>query len=87
MVSGTVPAEDLPAAAADVDMQDREDSDLSASVLRKISDIVARQVSLALKQQSASPGPGTSDSDSDSDSLFTKFYNKESVSKAVSIQT
>ena len=26
-------------------------------------------------------------SDSDSDSLFTKFYNKESVSKAVSIQT
>ena len=83
MVSGTVPAEDLPAAAADVDMQDREDSDLSASVLRKISDIVARQVSLALKQQSASPGPGTSDSDS----LFTKFYNKESVSKAVSIQT
>ena len=28
-----------------------------------------------------------SDSDSDSDSLFTKFYNKESVSKAVSIQT
>ena len=24
---------------------------------------------------------------SDSDSLFTKFYNKESVSKAVSIQT
>ena len=23
----------------------------------------------------------------DSDSLFTKFYNKESVSKAVSIQT
>ena len=85
MVSGTVPAEDLPAAAADVDMQDREDSDLSASVLRKISDIVARQVSLALKQQSASPGPGTTDSDSDS--LFIKFYNNESVSKAVSIQT
>ena len=26
-------------------------------------------------------------SDSDSDSLFTKFNNKESVSKAVSIQT
>ena len=26
-------------------------------------------------------------SDSDSDSLFTKFYNNESVSKAVSIQT
>ena len=26
-------------------------------------------------------------SNSDSDSLFTKFYNKESVSKAVSIQT
>ena len=26
-------------------------------------------------------------SDSDSDSLFTKFYNTESVSKAVSIQT
>ena len=25
--------------------------------------------------------------DSDSDSLFTKFYNKESVSKALSIQT
>ena len=25
--------------------------------------------------------------DSDSDSIFTKFYNKESVSKAVSIQT
>ena len=25
--------------------------------------------------------------DSDSDCLFTKFYNKESVSKAVSIQT
>ena len=26
------------------------------------------------------------DSDSDSDSLFTKFYNKENVSKAVSVQ-
>ena len=43
---GTVP-DDLP--AADADMQDRrEDSDLSASALQKISDIVTRQVSLAM---------------------------------------
>ena len=39
--------DDLP--AADADMQDRrEDSDLSASALQKISDIVTRQVSLAM---------------------------------------
>ena len=39
--------DDLP--AADADMLDRrEDSDLSASALQKISDIVTRQVSLAM---------------------------------------
>ena len=53
---GTVP-DDLP--AADANMQDRrEDPDLSASALRKISDIVARQVSLALNSMNRrAPGP------------------------------
>ena len=54
---GTVP-DDLP--AADADMQDRrEDSDLSASALQKISDIVTRQVSLAMNSTRRAPGPGT----------------------------
>ena len=49
--------DDLP--AADADMQDRrEDSDLSASALQKISDIVARQVSLAMNSMNRrAPGP------------------------------
>ena len=49
--------DDLP--AADANMQDRrEDPDLSASALQKISDIVARQVSLALKSMNQrAPGP------------------------------
>ena len=53
---GTVP-DDLP--AADADMQDRrEDSDLSASALQKISDIVTRQVSLAMNSMNRrAPGP------------------------------
>ena len=53
---GPVP-DDLP--AADADMQDRrEDSDLSASALQKISDIVARQVSLAMNSMNRrAPGP------------------------------
>ena len=53
---GTVP-DDLP--AADANMQDRrEDPDLSASALQKISDIVARQVSLALNSMNRrAPGP------------------------------
>ena len=53
---GTVP-DDLP--AADANMQDRrEDPDLSASALRTISDIVARQVSLALNSMNRrAPGP------------------------------
>ena len=39
-------------------MQDRrEDSDLSASVLQKISDIVDRQVSLAMNSTRRAPGP------------------------------
>ena len=53
---GTVP-DDLP--AADANMQDRrEDPDLSASALQKISDIVARQMSLALNSMNRrAPGP------------------------------
>ena len=49
--------DDLP--AADSDMQDRrEDSDLSSSALQKISDIVARQVSLAMNSMNRrAPGP------------------------------
>ena len=45
--------------AADANMQDRrEDPDLSASALQKISDIVARQVSLALNSMNRrAPGP------------------------------
>ena len=52
--SGAV-SEDFPAAKAD--MQDRDDSDLSASVLQKISDTVARQVSLAMNSTQRAPGP------------------------------
>ena len=48
--------DDLP--AADADMQDRrEDSDMSASVLQKIFDFFARQVSLAMNSTRRAPGP------------------------------
>ena len=47
-------SDDFPAASADT--QDRDDSDLSASVLQKISDIVARQVSLAMNSTQRAPG-------------------------------
>ena len=52
---GGAVSEDFPAASAD--MQDRDDSDLSASVLQKISDTVARQVSLAMNSTQRAPGP------------------------------
>ena len=51
---GGAVSEDFP--AANVDMQDWDDSDLSASVLQKISDIVARQVSLAMNSTLRAPG-------------------------------
>ena len=46
---------DFPATNAD--MQDRDDSNLSASVLQKISDTVARQVSLAMNSTQRALGP------------------------------
>ena len=54
---GGAVSEDFPAASAD--MQGRDDSDLSASVLQKISDIVARQVSLAMNSTQRAPVPVT----------------------------
>ena len=55
--------------------------------VKKTNDEKAKKTNDETKAKKTNKEIALYNSGSDSDSLFTKFYNKESVSKAVSIRT